>query len=129
MKVLMLIIGVTLGMNTWAQSSLNSQITSNTDASKSMFSKQIVVEEMDGKIQQAKIYEKGKLIEEGVLKNGSREGVWKFYTPDGKISVEASFSQGVKNGVWLVYDQGEVQYVLHYQNGTRVEASNLADAK
>lgn len=71
-------------------------------------------------------FENENLIEKGILKNGKREGVWQSFNENGNLLVEASFADGLKNGVWIIYNGMEIKYVLHYQDGKRMKASDLA---
>lgn len=90
--------------------------------------KETVLQSIDKNTDLAFVYLNGDLIEKGVLVNGKREGVWQSFNSDGTIATEASFSKGLKNGVWNIYEDAGLKYVLHYQNGFRVQANNLAIA-
>ena len=89
----------------------------------------VVVEKVDKNTSMAFVYQNDILLEKGLLVNGKREGVWQSFNADGTLTTEASFSKGVKNGVWNIYDGADLKYVLHYQNGSRVQANNLAIAQ
>ncbi len=88
--------------------------------------KETVLESIDKNTDLAMVYLDGNLVEKGVLVNGKREGVWQSFNSDGTIATEASFSKGLKNGVWNIYEDEDLKYVLHYQNGSRVKANILA---
>jgi antitoxin component YwqK of YwqJK toxin-antitoxin module len=56
-------------------------------------------------------YDNGALMNEGKMVNGVPDGLWKFYTPDGKLGRLGSYVSGQKNGKWLTGDLSEKAYI------------------
>lgn len=56
-------------------------------------------------------YDNGALMNEGEMKNGLPEGLWKFYTPDGKLKGLGRYVEGKQNGKWLTGDLDEKAYI------------------
>lgn len=73
------------------------------------------------------IYSMGKVTERGekINPDGSKEGIWYSYTPEGKISSQGQYKGGKKKGEWLFfYPDGQIMqkgdYVEGKENGTWV---------
>jgi antitoxin component YwqK of YwqJK toxin-antitoxin module len=56
-------------------------------------------------------FDNGALMNEGNVENGLPEGLWKFYTPDGKLKRLGRYLHGKENGKWLIGDLGEKAYI------------------
>ncbi len=56
-------------------------------------------------------FDNGMLMSEGSLKGGLPDGVWKFYTPDGKLTRIGKYVNGKKEGRWLKGDLGDKKYI------------------
>ncbi len=56
-------------------------------------------------------YDNGTLMNEGMMINGMPDGLWKFYTPDGKLSRLGRYIMGKQNGKWLKGDLSEKAYI------------------
>ncbi len=56
-------------------------------------------------------YDNGALMNEGEMKNGLPEGLWKFYAPDGKLKRLGRYVEGKQNGKWLAGDLDEKAYI------------------
>ncbi|MBL4585520.1 MAG: hypothetical protein JKX84_00475 [Flavobacteriales bacterium] len=62
---------------------------------------------MDGKVESAKIYLKGKMIGNGIVDpEGRRQGVWKEYYDTGELRSEGKYKDGSRIGPWIFYYQG-----------------------
>ncbi|MBI1306886.1 MAG: hypothetical protein GC181_09785 [Bacteroidetes bacterium] len=48
---------------------------------------------------------------EGEIKDGKRDGLWKFYDPDGRLEEVGNYINGIKTGTWLA---GDLEAVPHY---------------
>lgn len=58
----------------------------------------------DGTILAAKEYRNGLVAGEGlVLEDGSRNGRWKEYYPDGSLKAEGEYENGIKTGPWKYF--------------------------
>ncbi len=65
-------------------------------------------------------YENGKLLKEGALKDGKRNGVWKSYYRDGKLWSEGTFVNGKMEGKTTSYHpNGQVRYSGEFKNGVK----------
>ncbi len=56
-------------------------------------------------------YDNGALMNEGEMKNGLPDGLWKFYAPDGKLKLLGRYVEGKQNGKWLSGDLDEKAYI------------------
>lgn len=56
-------------------------------------------------------FDNGVLMNEGMVENGLPEGLWKFYTPDGKLKRLGRYLHGKEHGKWLIGDLGEKAYI------------------
>lgn len=56
-------------------------------------------------------FDNGVLMSEGLLENGKPTGVWKFYTPDGKLHRIGRYVNGLKEGRWLAGDLSDKSYI------------------
>ena len=56
---------------------------------------------------------------EGSYKNGKKDGVWIYWSPNGKESSEFTWKEGMKwNGTWIErWDNGQVKWEYTYTNG------------
>ncbi|MGH2646209.1 MAG: toxin-antitoxin system YwqK family antitoxin, partial [Ginsengibacter sp.] len=55
---------------------------------------------------------------EGYVKNNLKEGIWKYYYSDGKVSSIVTYSKGVRNGrSQQFYQNGKLSSDVFYQNG------------
>ncbi|NRA11192.1 MAG: hypothetical protein HRT57_04465 [Crocinitomicaceae bacterium] len=64
---------------------------------------------MNGIVQN--FYDNGVLQNEGKMKNGLPDGLWKYYDPFGKLNLMGMFHQGKRNGRWLSGDLAEKKYL------------------
>lgn len=60
---------------------------------------------------QKNYFDNGVLMSEGNLKNGLPDGVWKFFTPDGRLTIVGKYINGKKEGRWLYGDLGDKKYI------------------
>ncbi len=60
---------------------------------------------------QRNYFDNGMLMSEGNLVNGLPQGVWQFYTPDGKLTTIGKYEKGKKEGRWLTGDLGDKKYI------------------
>lgn len=60
---------------------------------------------------QRNYFDNGVLMSEGNLENGLPEGVWKFFTPDGRMTIVGKYVNGKKEGRWLYGDLGDKKYI------------------
>ncbi|MBK8207626.1 MAG: hypothetical protein IPK87_12695 [Planctomycetes bacterium] len=75
---------------------------------------QVVNGKANGKFEQFRA--DGKTLEsEGTMKDGQREGEWKYYHPNGKLQSEGTCVAGKKHGWWKAYNtSGEVTLEAEY---------------
>ena len=68
-------------------------------------------------------YESGKLHSEGIMNKGMiRNGIWKGYFENGKITYEGNYSAGDKNGNWTWYNEkGDKTLAEKYSQGKQTE--------
>jgi len=67
-------------------------------------------------------FNRSKIKEESLYKNGKLDGVRKQFYDDGSIQLESVYVNGKRNGVEKYYDQeGNVTIEYEYNNGTRVK--------
>jgi len=60
-----------------------------------------------GQIIRSLVYDMGTIIGEGIVKeDGSRDGYWKDYYPDGKLKAEGDYKNGKQVGEWKFYYPG-----------------------
>ena len=50
-------------------------------------------------------YKNGQIKQEGKIKNGKNNGLWKGYYEDGRLMEEGNFKIGEKVGLWKYYNQ------------------------
>ena len=63
-------------------------------------------------------YENGNLMKEGLIKNNTEEGEWKYYFDDGKLSSIGHFEKGSRTGNFTrYYDTGQIEQEGQYLNG------------
>ena len=63
-------------------------------------------------------YKNNAVKSEGVLKDGSKEGEWKYYYPSGKMMSRENFREGVLQGkIEYYFPDGKLQAVEQWQNG------------
>lgn len=60
---------------------------------------------------QKNYFDNGVQMSEGNLKNGLPDGVWKFFTPDGRLTIVGKYANGKKEGRWLYGDLGDKKYI------------------
>lgn len=56
-------------------------------------------------------FDNGMKMSEGQTINGMPEGIWKFYTPDGKLYRIGKYVNGIKSGRWLEGDLSGIAYI------------------
>jgi antitoxin component YwqK of YwqJK toxin-antitoxin module len=56
-------------------------------------------------------YDNGVLQNEGLMKNGLPDGVWKFYDPFGKLNQVGVYVLGKRDGRWLGGDLSKTKYL------------------
>jgi len=62
---------------------------------------------IDGKVESAKIYLKGKLIGDGIVDpEGRRQGNWKEYYDTGELRSKGKYKIGSRIGLWVFYYRG-----------------------
>lgn len=64
---------------------------------------------MNGYVQN--FYDNGVLQNEGRMKDGLPDGLWKYYDPFGKLNLMGAFHQGKRNGRWLSGDLEQKKYL------------------
>lgn len=64
---------------------------------------------MNGYVQN--FYDNGVLQNEGKMKDGLPDGVWKYYDPFGKLNQYGVYVQGKRNGRWLSGDLSKTKYL------------------
>jgi hypothetical protein len=64
---------------------------------------------MNGFVQN--FYDNGVLQNEGRMKDGLPQGLWKYYDPFGKLNLMGMFHQGKRDGRWLSGDLAEKKYL------------------
>jgi antitoxin component YwqK of YwqJK toxin-antitoxin module len=64
---------------------------------------------MNGFVQN--FYDNGVLQNEGTMKDGLPQGLWKYYDPFGKLNLMGMFHQGKRDGRWLSGDLAEKKYL------------------
>lgn len=58
----------------------------------------------DGHVEKAYLYKNGLIIGEGiVMEDGTRDGHWKDYYPDGALKAEGNYDKGRQTGEWKYY--------------------------
>lgn len=76
----------------------------------------VIIEDSDDSVERTNgpmryYFDNGMLMSEGTIKEGMPEGVWKFYTPDGKLTRIGKYVNGKKEGRWLKGDLGDKKYI------------------
>ena len=67
-------------------------------------------------------YENGQIKQEGIYKNGIRDGKWIYYRENGQIGWEKTWKKGKKDGKWVEYDkEGSIMKKSCYEVGRRVD--------
>ncbi len=62
-------------------------------------------------------YETGRTKAEGWIKNGLKEGYWRFYHKNGKIAQKGTYYNGNREAYWYFYtENGKPQQQGHYLN-------------
>jgi antitoxin component YwqK of YwqJK toxin-antitoxin module len=62
----------------------------------------------------------GKIMEAGMMANGSKDGQWTRYNENGTTSAIGFYSAGKKSGTWTVYDEsGKKRMEMNYSNGEK----------
>lgn len=78
----------------------------------------------DGKrvaVYEKEFYDDGKILKEGKLVNGKRDGLWKSFRRDGLLWSEGYFVNGNKQGTTTAYHpNGNVYYKGDYDNGRKI---------
>jgi antitoxin component YwqK of YwqJK toxin-antitoxin module len=64
---------------------------------------------MNGYVQN--FYDNGTLQNEGYMKDGLPDGLWKYYDPFGKMNLMGTFHQGKRHGRWLSGDLEKKKYL------------------
>ena len=54
---------------------------------------------------------------EGPARNGSRQGVWRCYRPDGSLREEGTYVNSLREGDWTEYGANDVQVRVVYEHG------------
>jgi uncharacterized protein len=66
-------------------------------------------------------YSNGKVVLEGNVKNGLKEGLWISYYPNGQKKTEGLYKDGLKEGTWTYWSENGVQENLEmYKVGTKL---------
>jgi antitoxin component YwqK of YwqJK toxin-antitoxin module len=80
--------------------------------------------------------EKTKLKEEYYVNNGKKDGIYKKYNYQGKLSFEVSYISGKMNGIYKSYKNGNLSYEVNYRDdvlhGTHIdynENGNIIEIK
>lgn len=58
----------------------------------------------------------GNIVSEGWIKNGAKDGYWKFYDVNRHMSASGHYSANIKVGYWYEYIDGELSSQGHYDN-------------
>lgn len=63
-------------------------------------------------------YPNGQIRSKGTIKNGKRDGVWKWFHKDGTIWTDEKYSNGELDGEWKQYDKnGQLELKQVFENG------------
>jgi hypothetical protein len=55
--------------------------------------------------------------ENGMIKNGNREGLWRFYWDDGQLERKGNYKDGKTDGLWEFYrEDGQLKSKGDYKN-------------
>lgn len=76
-------------------------------------------------------YDNGSVKIEGFLdQKGEKNGLWKGYSPDGRIQSEIFYLNGMKNGHGVVFfPNGKPRYIGEYKNDKKVGKWRFYDEK
>ncbi len=75
-------------------------------------------------------YQNGTTKAEGWMKNGQKDGYWRFYHPNGKLSEKGHFTTGKRTSYWYFYsEKGKLEQEGHYENGTKADWWLFYDAQ
>ena len=59
--------------------------------------------------------------EQGIIKNGKREGFWVNYHINGQLKSKGNFKNSKKEGSWVsYYDNGSLNYKVYFKNGKKI---------
>lgn len=74
---------------------------------------------MEGKVEAATIYSKGKIIGQGIVDSeGRRQGKWKEFYDSGELRSEGAYVDGQRKGVWVFYyKDGKEEQRGNYHKG------------
>lgn len=65
-------------------------------------------------------FSNGKVMEAGMMANGSKDGQWTRYNENGLTSAIGFYSAGKKSGTWTVFDEsGKKRMEMNYSNGEK----------
>lgn len=65
-------------------------------------------------------YASGKVMEAGMMLQGSKDGKWTRYNENGMTSAIGFYSLGKKSGTWVVFDEtGKKRMEMNYNNGEK----------
>ena len=75
--------------------------------------------DIEGNLVNGYLYKNDTLKAEGlILNDGTYDGDWKYYYPDGKVSIEGKYVAGKKSGMWIYYyNNGKIQQKGRYSDG------------
>jgi antitoxin component YwqK of YwqJK toxin-antitoxin module len=78
--------------------------------------------DLEGQLINGYIYKNDTLIAEGlILPDGTYNGEWKYYYPNGTVASEGTYINGKKNGLWTYYyENGKKQQVGKFKNDSPV---------
>ena len=63
-------------------------------------------------------YPDGSIAAEGVYSNKKKDGLWKFFDGEGRLSTEQNYTNGKKDGAYIIYyDDGSISVSTTYRNG------------
>ncbi len=72
----------------------------------------------------------GRLLMEGDMKDGKRNGVWTSYTAEGRVKSRNEYRQGMLEGVATVFrENGALYYTGQHRHGNQVGEWRFYDAK
>ena len=67
---------------------------------------------------QESYYSSGQIRSKGSIKNDNREGIWKWFHPDGSLWTIENYSNGKLNGEWKQYSKsGKLELKKVFSNG------------
>ena len=71
-------------------------------------------------------YSDGQIRSKGTIKNGKREGIWKWFHQDGSLWTIENYSNGQLDGEWKQYDKsGNLELKQVFDKGELLNVDEL----